>query len=339
MIVSHRAREALLQAGRDYPGAWVQAESFRSGREPGFDWPDWCYLPLAGAYAIVSGGGPARLSLDKIGDVSRVGALAAWRMTQGIYRFDPAVYEAVIDTPVGGDLPCSVLMQLPEWCVYIETPGMALSSGRLHGFWAHLELDANSGEIELRLLIDQDAGLLPVPLHMGPWSLAEAISRAVDLASVHSLALGLPAAAGEARKAWRIWAEPLVSLVLYLCSATGDISGRGLPGNPSPIKTRRGGVRLFAADSLKTWDVGVRMGAALRAAYQAAQTQGDGGGTGPRGHVRRAHWHGFRSGPRLRSDGSEIPAVDRKFELKWLPPISVNLPDLDGLPSTIKSVK
>ncbi len=339
MTGTHRAREALIKAGRDYPEAWAQAESFRAGRGPGFDWPDWCYLPLAGAYATVSNGGPARLSLDQIGDVSRLGALSAWRMTQGIYRFDPAVYSAVIDTPVGGDLPCSILMQLPEWCVYIETPGMALSSGRLHGFWAHLEQDANTKAAELRLLLDQDEGLSPVPLHMGQWSLSEAIARAVDLATVHSLELGVPMSAGDARKEWRSWAEPLLSLLLYLCSSAGDIRGRGVPGNPVPTKTRRGGVKLFAADGPKTWDVGVRMGAALREAYQVAQTQGDGDGTSPRGHVRRAHWHGFRSGPRLRDDGSEIPADQRKFDLRWLPPIAVNLPDIDALPATIRPVK
>jgi hypothetical protein len=339
MTNTHRARDALIKVGHDYPDAWAQAESFRSGRGPGFDWPDWCYLPLAGSYAVVSNGGPSRLSLDKIADVSRLGALCAWRMTQGIYRFDPAVYDAVIETPVGGDLPCSVLMQLPEWCVYIETPGMVLSSGRMHGFWAHLEHDANTHGTELRLLLDQDSGLSPVPLHIGQWSLSEAIARAVDLASVHSLVHGVPAASGDARREWHNWSEPLVSLVLYLCSTTGDISGRGVPGNPAPVKTRRGGVKLFAADGPKTWDVGVRMGSALRAAYQAAQTQIESNGAGPRGHVRRAHWHGFRSGPRLRSDGSEIPVTERKFDIKWLPPIPVNLPDLDGLPSTIKPFK
>ena len=40
-----------------YPLAWRQAAHFREGR--GVDlphWPDWCYLPLSAAYAIVSGG-------------------------------------------------------------------------------------------------------------------------------------------------------------------------------------------------------------------------------------------------------------------------------------------
>jgi hypothetical protein len=337
---THRARDQLIKAGRDYPNAWGQVEGFRAARgQPGFDWPDWCFLPLAGAYAIVSGGGSNRVPVQKMSDVARLGALAAWRMTQGIYRFDPAVYGAVADTPVAGDLPCDVLMRMPEWCVYIETPGMESSLGVVHGFWAHLEYDANTTTKELRLLLDMDPAPVVLPLHLGSWSLAESIARAVDLAGVHLMSLGMPMAAGDVRREWRQWAEPLVSLLLYLCS-TNDLAGKhGQPGNPVAKRTRRDGLRIFAVDGPRTWDVGVRMGAALRAAYMAAETAGGSpSGGSPRGHVRRAHWHGFRSGPRKRDDGQEIPADQRAFEVRWLPPIPVNLPDLNDLPATVRSL-
>ena len=53
-------------------------------------WPQWCYLPLFGAYAIVGGGGTNRVPIDRAQHPGVVAALAAWRMTQGIYRYDPA---------------------------------------------------------------------------------------------------------------------------------------------------------------------------------------------------------------------------------------------------------
>ena len=31
--------------------------------------------------------------------------LAAWRMTQGIYRIDPTLYAALSETPIAGDIP------------------------------------------------------------------------------------------------------------------------------------------------------------------------------------------------------------------------------------------
>lgn len=38
-------------------------------------------------------------------------------------------------------------------------------------------------------------------------------------------------------------------------------------------------------------------------------------GTGPRGHIRRAHWHSFWKGT----------GEARCLDVRWLPPIPVNL--------------
>lgn len=50
--------------------------------------------------------------------------LAGWRHTKGIYRFDPDVYQELINTPLDRALPSERLLRLPEWCVAIETPGL-----------------------------------------------------------------------------------------------------------------------------------------------------------------------------------------------------------------------
>jgi len=81
------------------------------------------------------------------------------------------------------------------------------------------------------------------------------------------------------------------------------------------------------------WDVGTRLGAALRMAYQAAETgQGDPdpdtGRARPRAHIRRAHWHTFLAG-----------AERSERRVKWLPPIPVNLEDVGTLPATVRKVR
>jgi hypothetical protein len=48
---------------------------------------------------------------------------------------------------------------------------------RLHGFFAHLEWDANTGRHELRLLLDHQDLLMPLPIHIGPRPLQEAMRR------------------------------------------------------------------------------------------------------------------------------------------------------------------
>ena len=61
--------------------------------------------------------------------------------------------------------------------------------------------------------------------------------------------------------------SPLVSLVLYLCSQAAEIRAGGggdrRPAPPQPVKTKKG-LRLFPPERPTPWEVGYRLGAALR---------------------------------------------------------------------------
>ncbi len=323
-----RPRQHLIAAAKLYPGAWRTYDAFRADRGKDLpDWPEWCFAPMATSYAIVSNGN-GRLTPAIVGDVGRLAALAAWRTTQGIYRFDPELYAALINTPLTSELPVEVLFRLPEWCVYIETPGMTWGASTLYGFFAHLESDANSGQVELRLLIDSADALLPIPLHVGKWSLAEAASKAIAQGQVQGKAVGLSIDAAVDAEIVEV-TSPLVSLLLYLCAEDPEIGdGTRRPKIPEPTKTKAGW-RMFAPDAPSTWEVGVRLGAALRRAREADEaSRHDSGSEGqrgrPRAHIRRAHWHTFRFG---------TGRTERR--LKWLPPLPVNVDDLDALPAVI----
>ncbi|MCH8500251.1 MAG: hypothetical protein LAT63_17420 [Marinobacter sp.] len=346
-----RPKHHLLAAGLLYPGAWRQIDDFRAAKGVDLpDWPDWCFVPIGATQAIVAtdagidGNLLGTMYPERIEDAARLAALAAWRMTQGIYRFDPALYSSVIDTPMDRDLPCDVFYRLPEWCVYIETPDLSWLNSSLYGFWAHLEFDVNTGCHELRFVMDSDAALTPVVIHLGSWPLLEAIERARQEAVRRTLMVGLSRIAGAmsdaslAQDLERVLA-PMVSLLLYVCSQSAEVgSSDRRPGYPAPKKTKKGW-RLFPANHPVTWDVGVRIGAALRKAYQDKELgQGsvdpETGRARPRAHVRRAHWHGFWKGPKDPERSGE-----RKFDIKWMPPIPVNVDDVTDLPATIKPLK
>ena len=50
-----RPRDHLVAAGRRYPGAWSAIDEMRAGRGRDYpDWPDWCYVPIAGPMAIIA---------------------------------------------------------------------------------------------------------------------------------------------------------------------------------------------------------------------------------------------------------------------------------------------
>ena len=93
----------LREIAKRYTDAWRIYDQFRQDRGKGDlpNWPDWCYCPMAAAYAVVSSGANLDNNLSSIGDVQTVAALAAWRTTQGIYRFDPGLSKTIKSTPNG----------------------------------------------------------------------------------------------------------------------------------------------------------------------------------------------------------------------------------------------
>lgn len=324
-----RPREHLITAGKMYPNAWKMADEFRADRGKDLpNWPDWCYLPLAGIYTIICADqGVNQLTPQLAADVSRLGALTIWRATQGVYRFDPAVYQSILDTPLTGDLPAEALYRLPEWCVYIETPNTTGPHGTQYGAWVHLEWDANTGRTELRILTDTEEDLAAYTLHIGPWSLTEALQKFSAEAAKQAGSKHLTLHPSQIDDIAKI-VTPIISLALYLCSQNADF-GNDQPHRPKPKKTKRGW-RMFPPDKPRTWDVAVRIGNAIRQHYQQTESH-QAQHSGPRPHIRRAHWHSFWTGTKTDTD-------TRKKIIKWIPPTPVNATS-DELPTTVKPVK
>ncbi len=100
---------------RDYPSVWRLVDQFRAGHGkslPGS--ADWCFVPLDAAYAIVSGGRNNRVPFELVRDIARIGTLAAWRVSQGGYWFDPSIMDALWDALAAGELPVELFFRLPD---------------------------------------------------------------------------------------------------------------------------------------------------------------------------------------------------------------------------------
>jgi len=72
-------------------------------------------------------------------------ALAPWHESKGVYWFDPELLAALEDTTLDADIPVQVLLRLPEWCMYVATPGGLAGEAGLRGFYAHPGLDRRAG--------------------------------------------------------------------------------------------------------------------------------------------------------------------------------------------------
>ena len=310
--------EMLVTLMKNYPKTGHFVDDFRSARGLNLpEWPNWCFLPMAAWYAIVSEQHKLeQLGLDQVGDVSILAALATWRYSQGIYQINGDMLEALSGSIIFGDLPADVFQRLPEWCIYVDTPGLTWANFEISGFWAHLEWDANDGHQELRLLINPvDGSPLPVPVHIGKWTVSEAVNKYIAEAKKQASIHNFPLIGVDNEENIRILTEQvskLVSILLYICSDAPDINDVREPGKsatrPSPTKTKKG-LRLFPATHPRIWSVGENVGEKLRV-YRLAG--GNNQQKSKRAHLRRGHWHGYWTGPR---------SGDQKFVYRWIHPL------------------
>ena len=163
-----RPSEVLNAFGRAHFGAWKALDRLRAARHR--EWPPYVFAPLdIAGLAIIEALRETRQPLPKaaweiIGPASELAGLAAWRITQQVYRFDPDLYAALLATPITGEIPGEHFRRLPAWCVYVETPGLTapLVGGGdepLHGVFAWLDWRKDRGEDILTLGLDTDAQL------------------------------------------------------------------------------------------------------------------------------------------------------------------------------------
>ena len=321
--IGHAPQAHLARLGKLYPKYWRQYERMRADRGKSLpDWPPYVYAPMAASYAVVSGGG--QMPLERATHIAELAALSAWRVTKGIYRLDATLEAALAETPITGDIPSEALRRLPEWCVYLQCsvsePELRIMASR--GVFAWLEHDANDAHEELRLLVDvDDSTLIPLGVHLGG-TVQEGLDQYIDFAR-RQMPFERPEHLVDAM---RRTMSRILSYLLYLCADEPDYDGGRAPLHPSrraPTKKANAG-----AQAPQYWDVGARIGAALR--LHESREQGEGGdgrsGLSPRPHVRRAHWHTYWMGKR----GQQTP------RLKWLSPVLVGA--RDGIVPTVREV-
>lgn len=331
----------ISKINKALPEIWKQVDRMRSWRGKDLpSWPDWCFLPLAGSHTLITAAQGDDTPLSEIWGFE---AVAAWRATQGVYRFDQTIFEALWETPISGDIPGEVLYHLPEWSCCVECDRDIIGHP-CHGFFVHLDYDIEKRTSELHLVLDNnDDHLTPVVIYLTA-TVAEGVEAALKDFDRRTRTLAdAPASGAGSReiiahlKAQRTDLEGMISVALYLASANAEIgspSGK-IPAKPTVTGTKSG-PRIFPPDRPRVWDVAIRLGAALRRAQETASKNGESGenpgGThaSPRPHIRRAHWHTFLAGPR---DG------ERERRSKWLAPIPVNVTDDAPLIPAIREVE
>jgi hypothetical protein len=317
----------VSEFGHLYPGCWQAVDKIRHEykQEPSA-WPPYCFITLRHCTDIIMG--DSKLNVDEVSGFTRkiglLGTLAAWRVTQGIYRFDQTLFEELWDTPMT-KIPAEILRRLPAWCIYIELPNRVFQ-----GVFVHLDINPvnNSDNLILRFVKKETSTI------DNSYEVALDLSKGDVLAGLEAMCAMTDEILRQHGRQGRkpvVPAEVLnilgnvVSLVLYLCSVNADYEKQQMP---IPKRTKKG-LRFFPPPASKVIEVGTRIGAILRHGRAALESEEHTEfGSSVRPHVRRAHYHHYWTGQKS----------SQELILKWLSPILVNAENGE-IETTIHPVK
>lgn len=349
-------RNTVAAYGKTHANCWKEIERANKflreglGRKAHVNIPDYVHIPMICWNSFLFRDERA-LALKKkdpilVNGMLMMAALGSWRLTQGVYRFDLELGQSLSDTPWEGKIAWEQLLQMPEWCIYIEDPNYtALQQGKfepkegllIRGYFLHLDCDIFQYTPILRIIVDYGDSYMPAGIPLGDWTLDEAIENLSYIQ--HESFLGtyynLEDVFHDSANGVRLQMQRILSFAYYICSQYAELgNGSEKPKRAQPVKTKKG-LTYFPPDKPKVWDVGAKLGKALRASRerdeeeQREYQQGDGIRQRPRPHIRRAHWHTFLSGPRTEK---------QKRMVKWIPPTGVNLDYGEVIP-TIYPIK
>lgn len=160
MIAQHTLHpvQTLNALCKRYPNLTQQVNAAWSKKlaDPGL-WPEWCLLPMDEWARIIEQqeqlSGNALPIEVKFRDLYLLSAVGTWKFSQGVYRVDKTFQQALLESDLGKDIPADVLMHMPEWCIYVETPDERWkNSVELLGFWAHISYSEEHNYPKLNIL-------------------------------------------------------------------------------------------------------------------------------------------------------------------------------------------
>lgn len=315
---------------RMFPGCYEQLDDLHAAKADGeIWWPDYCPLPISAAYTLL---------INQDGQTAATAAACAaeltacwiWRQQKILYSFDPDLTEALaaqVDDMADTDtLPVDLLLHMPYSCIYIKAPALIEHAD---GFFAWVEWDVNrrAPEYRVQLVMDDLTHSVPLVLHLIPGAtIGECIADTLRVSMDH---LDGPAPMPEPGVRGARTLLAVIQHVLYITAVNADVTDEPVPVKPAPRPRQAPAertVRLIRdkAGEVEAKQVGVRVGAALRAARSRPVSQGTGSGTRKQAHTRRGHWHHYWTGP---MDG------DRTLILKWTAPTVIH-PD-EGVPDNV----
>lgn len=297
-----------------YPNCWELVEKLRIHDDASSSypvWEPWCYIPIGGTLAITQMYNFSNRS-QAVDDACAMAALAPWRHDKEVFVMDEDTENLLLEQD-DTEIPSEVLLHLPYMCFYIQFATIT----EAHGVFVHLEDDVKNGDRELRLVfVRNDGEVGTYMLHID----AQNISHSIEMTKAQARKVELRHALhshGYVNITYQLL-QDVLQLVLYVCANNADVQ----PNPEQQSTTTNSRVIKDRYVEIRKWDVGVRIGDAIRAMTSTQpvnhQEKKPGTHASPRPHMRRGHWHYFWT-------GSKSEPSERKLVLRWVAPMPIGI--------------
>lgn len=236
---------------------------------------------------------------------------ATWGYTKGIYKFNEELYKELIKTKVHNSIPSEVLLKIPEYSIYVETPGLQILDMEVGGFFASPLWSMSKDETHIYFMfkiVKNNSNLKIEEKHFAVKGIMISKDQNVEIIDT----VGLCEKIDSPEHNFNIDLSIPISFLLYICSENNKYnSSLYMPSkNISCKKVKGNNFRLFHASSPRIHKIGEAEGEIIRKFNEQVNFSS---GWKVKPHVRRAHWHGYWTGK-----GRE------EFKYNWIPPTFIN---------------
>lgn len=320
-----------------YPGCWDTIEVFREAKESGeVPWGDRCYVPIGATQAIIEKHGGDVSGIDPtsenckeaVTNATLMAAIAPWRRYKQIYTFEPELEMTLREQAYDCEIPVEVFDSLPYPGIYIQTSTFEDEDG----FFVNLEYDLSVEEYELRLTVVQNDGGVYIPaIHLKDnGTVIDGLKEFVKVMKKNNR--------GRISEVDEIIEDMFfddiagrIQLVLYLCAQNKEVKPDPvqekivrIPKDPSMIKDKYREIKKYIcgeeiSGALKIYRRKINTTGETKESSENRASSGPIASSPKRPHMRRAHWHHYRTG------------VGRaNLILKWLPPMMIHEGEMVG---------
>lgn len=285
-------------------------------------WPDYCLLPINAAMTYLCDADMKTKDAAML--AAELTACWMWHKHRIVYAFDDELAYTLAEQAKSIDdldiLPAQLLLNPPYPIIYVKAPSL---SDAMDGFFFWIDYDIEHKDTELRVQwVSNDLSHSCADvLHLLPGKTLRECINDTD-STIWRNFKDLP---NDLKYPPQISVETIMralQLVLYICADNAEVVPDA--NNIRIAAKRKNGKAkapsLQVTTGIEAYQVGVRIGAALKKARVAYESSG-GDGINRRPHARRGHWHHYWTGP---MDGQ------RNLVLKWTAPTFIHADEIEN---------